>query len=182
MKLNHWLATAGAIVLVAGASFAQVGSTPQIYSEMVPPDKGTAEIGLSFAAVLDQSGGGTSQDLSLRYLPYLDRNIQVGGGLTYSHYSGHTYTAIEGVANYNFMPKGDASVSRTVPYAGLALGTAHSKTDGGSDNDTHWGAQVGAKHFLTHDVSVFAELNYRKYNDSDIDRTVLFIGLNTYLR
>jgi hypothetical protein len=183
MKMTHWLATASATLLVAGASFAQVGSTPQVYSEMVPPDKGTAEVGISFAAVLDQSGGGTSQDLSLHYLPYLNRNVQIGGGLSYSHDSdGYTATSIEAIASYNFMPADASSVSRTVPYAGLAAGTSHLKYDGDTSNVTHWGAQGGVKHFISNDVSLFAELNYRKYNKGNGNQTVLLIGLNTYLR
>ncbi|HEY3413621.1 MAG TPA: outer membrane beta-barrel protein [Armatimonadota bacterium] len=183
MKMTHWLAAASATVLVAGASFAQIGSTPQVYSEMVPPDKGTAEVGIAFNAVLHQSGGGTSQSLNLRYLPYLNRNVQVGGGLAYSHVSGgDTFTSIEAVANYNFMPQESTAVSRTVPYAGAAIGTSHVKTGGNSDNVSHWGLQGGVKQFISNDVSLFAEINYRKYNKGNGNQTLLLIGLNTYLR
>ena len=184
MKMIHLLATASATILVAGASFAQIGSTPQVYSEMVPPDKGTAEVGIAFNAVLHQSGGGTAQSLDVRYLPYLNRNVQVGGALTYNHSSGgYTATAFNLIANYNFIPQGETAVSRTVPYAGAAIGTSHVKVSGGSsDTVSDWGLQGGVKQFISNDVSLFAELNYRKYNKGNGNQTLLLIGLNTYLR
>jgi len=182
MKMDHLLVTAGALALVAAASFAQVGSRPQVYSEMVPPDKGTAEVGVAFSAVLHQSDGSTSQNLRLQYLPYLNRNVQVGGALDYQHASGLTTTSFEAIGNYNFMPKEATSVSRTVPYAGLAFGTSHRNADGDSDNMTHWGMQGGVKQFISNDVSLFGELNYRKYNKGGGNETVFLVGLNTYLR
>lgn len=184
MKMGHLLAAAGVLTLVSAASFAQVGSKPQVYSEMVPPDKGTAEVGIAFNAVLDQSGGGKSQSLDVRYLPYLDRNVQAGGALTYNHVSGGiTATAFNLIANYNFMPKEETSVSRTVPYLGAAVGTSHVKVSGeSSDTVSDWGVQGGVKQFISNDVSLFAEVNYRKYNKGNGNQTLLLIGLNTYLR
>jgi hypothetical protein len=183
MKMGQLLVAAGVLTLVSAASFAQVGSRPQIYSEMVPADKGTAEIGISVNAVLDQSGGGKSQAINLRYLPYLNRNVQAGAGLNYSHFSGgNTFTSVEGVVLYNFMSTDAASVTRTVPYAGASIGTSHVSGDGNSDNVFSWGLQGGAKHFISNDVSLFGEINYRKYNQGNGSKTVLLIGLNTYLR
>lgn len=183
MKITHWLATAGAVALVAGASMAQVGSRPQVYSEMVPPDKGTAEVGIAFTAILHQSGGGHAEALDLKYLPYLNRNIQLGGAVTYTHVSGgDTASSYELRGDYNFISPDSAAVSRTVPYAGLAIGGSHVKFAGETTNATEWGVQGGVKHFISNDVSLFAEVNYRKFNKGGGNRTLLLIGLNTYLR
>jgi hypothetical protein len=184
MRIAHLLAAAGALTLVSAASFAQVGSTPQVYSEMVPPDKGTAEVSVSLSTTLHAlDGADKTTAFGVSYLPYLNRNIQVGGGLTYADMgSGYKTTGVQAIANYNFVSATETTVSRTVPYAGLAVGTTHVKQPGDSKDVTSWGAQAGVKQFITHDISLFAELNYRKLNKGMGNETQLFVGLNTYLK
>lgn len=184
MRIAHLLATAGALTLVGAASFAQVGSTPQVYSEMVPPDKGTAEVSIALSTTLHAlDGADKTTKVGVSYLPYLSRNIQVGAGVGYADMgAGYKTTSFEAIANYNFVSSTETTVSRTVPYVGLALGTTHIKQPGNSDNVSRWGGQAGVKQFITHDISLFAELNYRKLNKGFGTETELFVGLNTYLR
>lgn len=180
MKIMHMLASAGLLVAVTATSFAQVGARPQIYSDVVPPDKGTAEVGLSLDARFTKPSG---QTLRVRYLPYLNRQVQLGGQLSYDHSSGFSGGFLTLVGNYNFVPgpSTDYATNRTVPYAGLALGTSY-----GDENGTVYGAQVGVKHFVTNDVSLFGELEYRRTSDDDIygrkNSTHLVVGISTYLR
>jgi hypothetical protein len=176
MKIMHLLASAGLLASVAATSFAQVGARPQIYSDVVPPDKGTAEVGLSFSAKLDKPSG---QSLRLKYLPYLSRQVQVGGELSYDHAGGFSGGFLNLIGNYNFVPKAstDYAINRTIPYVGLAAGVSY-----GDENGSDYGAQVGVKHFLTNDVSLFGELQWRHLTDPDDDTTALILGLSTYLR
>jgi hypothetical protein len=176
MKIMHLLASAGLLASFAATSFAQVGARPQIYSDVVPPDKGTAEVGLALSAYLDKP---SSQSLDVKYLPYLSRQVQIGGELSYEHASGFSGGFLNLIANYNFVPSAstDYAINRTIPYLGLALGTSFGDFDGSS-----YGAQAGVKHFLTNDVSLFGELQWRHFSDPDDDATRLLIGLSTYLR
>ncbi|HEY3269096.1 MAG TPA: outer membrane beta-barrel protein [Armatimonadota bacterium] len=194
MKLTYVLAVAG--LCASTAAFAQVGSRPQIYSDVTPPEAGTAEIGIALNAKLDKP---SNQSMRVSFLPYLNRNVQVGGGLTYTHQSGYdvgagestvyvdssTMYTVDLLANYNFVSASDAVTSRTVPYAGVGFSYIHAKSGDVSAHATGWGAQGGVKHFITNDVSVFGELNYRRYDktiDENKDEWKFFVGLNTYLR
>jgi hypothetical protein len=176
MKIMHLLASAGLLVAVTATSFAQVGARPQIYSDVVPPDKGTAEVGLSFSANLDKP---SSQSLDVKYLPYLSRQVQLGGELTYDHVGSFSGGFLSLIGNYNFVPaaSADYAVNRTIPYVGLALGVSYGDFDGSA-----YGAQAGVKHFVTNDVSLFGELQWRHTSDPDDDNTRLVIGIATYLR
>lgn len=168
--------TAGLLAITATSAFAQVGARPQIYSDVVPPDKGTAEVGLAIDARLNDP---TGISLDLKYLPYLNRNVQLGGALSYFNFDeGTDGGMLEVRADYNFVPPASEEVAykRTIPYAGLALGTTFGDLDGSS-----WGVQGGAKHFITNDVSVFGELRWRDYSEGDDDLR-LMIGLSTFLR
>lgn len=176
MKIMHMLASAGLLAAVTASSFAQVGARPQIYSDVVPPDKGTTEIGLSAIANLSKP---TSQSIQLKYLPYLNRQVQVGGELSYDHASGFSGGTLSLIGNYNFVPNAttDYATNRTIPYVGVALGTGYGDVDGSA-----YGLQGGVKHFLTNDVSLFAELQWRHYSEGDDDNTAIVVGINTYLR
>lgn len=183
MRISHLLAT-GILAAMAGTAFAQVGARPQIYSDVVPPDRGTSEIGLSLDWRLNSPSATT---LDARFMPYLNRQVQVGGGLTYMHSSGFSGGFVEARANYNFVPNAteDFATNRTVPYAGVGFGVSFGDASG-----TAYGVQGGVKHFLTNDVSVFAELRYRHFSDStnflaggsNRNDTRLLLGINTYLR
>jgi len=176
MKFMHMLASVGLLAAVTASSFAQVGARPQIYSDVVPPERGTAEIGLAFSANLDKP---SSQSLDLKYLPYLNRQVQIGGEFSYDHAGSFSGGFLNLIGNYNFVPNAttDYAINRTIPYVGLAAGISYGDYDG-----SVWGAQAGVKHFLTNDVSLFAELQWRDFSDTDDDNTRLLVGINTYLR
>lgn len=178
MRIKNILATATVLAVTASAAFAQIGARPQIESEMVPPDKGTAEIGLGIQANLQSP---SAWNIDLKFLPYLNRNLQIGGNLNYQKFSGFSGGFVEARADWNFMSQDNTMVRRTVPYSGLAVGTSFGDFDGSA-----WGVQGGVKHFLTNSVALFAEINWRKFSKTqgtgrDND-TRLLIGLNTYLR
>lgn len=176
MKIMHILASASLLVAVTATSFAQVGSRPQLYSDVVPPAKGTTEIGLALNANLSKP---TSQSVQVKYLPYLNRQVQVGGELSYDHVGSFSGGTLSLIANYNFVPSASTNyaTNRTIPYAGVALGTGYGDVDGSA-----YGVQGGVKHFLTNDVSLFAEVQWRHYSEGDSDNTAIVAGINTYLR
>ncbi len=178
MNIKRMLATLGVLAIAGSAAFAQVGSRPQVYSDMVPPDKGTAEIG--FGGFLEL-GGDNAWALNLRYLPYLNRNLQLGGDLSYTDSgSGGDYGTLTLRSDWNFVPSAsqDFAVKRTIPYVGLGIGF----DIGDSDNDTAFDVHGGIKHFITNDVSVFGELRARLDDNDASSDVMLFFGLNTYLR
>jgi hypothetical protein len=175
------LAVASVMTFAAQSASAQldVGARPQIYSEMVPPDRGTAEIGFAFSSRLTRPSA-TSLDLS--YLPYLNRNIQVGGRLNYITGTGIGSAGaltLRGV--YNFVSPTAATTGRTVPYVGLFTGFGF----GDARDAWLWGVNGGVKHFISNDISVFAELNWENLGVRGAGRdndTYILAGLNTYLR
>jgi len=174
--MKHMLATLSMVALAGTAAFAQVGARPQVYSDMVPPDQGTAEVGLAGNVSF---GDDTTWQVSLRYLPYLNRNVQLGGDLTYADYGSFDAGFITLRADWNFVPAADEefATKRTVPYVGAGIGF----DIGDSDEDTAFDVHGGLKHFVTNDVSVFGELRVR-LDDNDASDAVLFFGINTYLR
>lgn len=177
MNIKRMLATLGVLAIAGTAAFAQVGARPQIYSDVVPPERGTAEVGLSVDAKLDSP---SSFGIGIRYLPYLNRQVQLGGSLDYVNFKdGPDGGWLELRADYNFVPNATSEFAykRTIPYAGAALGVSFGDYDGSS-----WGLQGGVKHFITNDVSVFGELRYRDFSKGDNDDFRLLIGLSTFLR
>lgn len=178
MNIKRMLATLGVLAIAGSTAFAQVGSRAQVYSDMVPPDKGTAEIGLGGYLEL---GGDNGWALNLRYLPYMNRNLQIGGDLSYVD-SGTGYDAgtLTLRADWNFVPAAsvDFAVKRTVPYVGLGVGF----DIGDGDNDTAFDIHGGVKHFITNDVSIFGELRGRLDDNDASSDVMLWFGINTYLR
>lgn len=96
----------------------------------------------------------SSQDLTLRWAPFLNPHIQYGVELTADHVShSRIFGNVGALANYYFKALGTA---RTLPYAGLSLGTSY----GFAHNDIAYGAQAGIKQFLNRNVALFAELQW----------------------
>jgi opacity protein-like surface antigen len=161
-------------LILAGVVMAAVSLQAARAQDFAVPDKGDAEIGLSGYIDID-SDSEEETNVSLSYLPYWTRNIQAGASLNYFDVGDYSAWGAEIRADYNLV--GADTAMPTVPYAGLALG--YWDPDG-ADSQTGWGAQIGVKHFLSNNVSVFAEVRYRDWEDYDY--TSLFFGLNAYLR
>lgn len=177
MNIKRMLATLGVLAIAGSAAFAQVGSRPQVYSDMVPPDKGTTEIGLGGYI---NFGGDNDWAVNLRYLPYLNRNVQLGGDLRYEDAGSSDNGTLTLRGDWNFVSSADEdfAVKRTVPYVGVGVGF----DIGDGDNDTAFDIHGGLKHFITNDVSVFGEIRARLDDNENDSDAVLYFGINTYLR
>jgi len=155
MRVSTWLAAATMVFAVAGIASAQ-GVTPTL-------DKGTTEYALRGNIHFNSP---SSQDITVRWAPFIDRNWQWGVDLSASHIksehdeSGHkiagtgTTGFVGAIGNYHFR---SATEGPLVPYVGAALGT----TFGSGSNSTVWGFQGGVKYFLTTNVALIGELDWR---------------------
>ena len=177
------LSAASLLVVVSGASFAQFGD-----SEITPPDKGTAEVSLGLNAQLMSP---TDISLQLSYAPYLNRNLQVGGQLSYyrqdSSGEGSDYSqwGLGVTATYNFVAA-EGPVARMIPYAGIGLGYAKADAGDWDEDATMWTVFGGVKQFLTPSVALYGQLGWSKaseeiYRDGEKDELRLIVGLSTYL-
>ncbi|HOC32114.1 MAG TPA: hypothetical protein PKK84_07735 [Armatimonadota bacterium] len=178
------LSAASLLVVVSGASFAQFGS-----GEITPPEKGTAEVSLGLNAQLMSP---SDISLQLSYAPYLNRNLQVGGQLSYYRADGsgsdpdYTQWGLGATATYNFVaPEGP--VSRMIPYAGIGLGYVKADAGDWDDDATMWTVFGGVKQFISEDVALYGQLAWSKaseeiYRDGEKDELRLMVGLSTYLK
>jgi hypothetical protein len=149
---------------LATASRAQAPLNPLL------PTTGTREIGFSGRLGIDPN---SDFILNLKYGPFLNPNLQVGGTVEFTDPDpGGSFYNLGGFANYHF-----PGTSAALPYVGVFLGYADgSNTDG----DVAYGVQGGVKYFLNSTVSAFGEIRYR--DNGDDNNTDLVFGLNVYLR
>lgn len=120
------------------------------------PDRGTVEYSLNGTIHLSAPG---AQLINVGYKPFLNPNWQWGVEFGYRHVrGGDSIGSIAGVLNYYFRTAG---TGRTLPYAGIILGTTF-----GDSSDFAYGAQGGVKHFITSNVALTAELQWRHNEDA----------------
>jgi hypothetical protein len=100
----------------------------------------------------------SSQDVSIRYAPMLSDRLQWGIDFSY-HNNGGSYGSVAGLGNYYF----GQNDRPTRPYLGVAVGT----TFGDMGDCLEWGAQGGVKHFVSPNVALTGELQFRRMGDMD---------------
>lgn len=141
------------------------------------PTKGTREISVGGNFEFEPTD---SYALNASYGPFLNPNVQVGGGLGFAKGGGTKSTTYGVFANYHF-----PTASATLPYVGAFFGG--NNTDNPrplkDNNSTAYGLQAGIKHFLSANVAGFGELQYRDTNTKGVDNIIrLQFGLAVYLR
>lgn len=89
-----------------------------------------------------------------------------------------TIYSLLGQVNYNFFRPS----SLIVPYAGIQLGFSGYDVAGFDDTAFSFGAQGGAKFFVSEDLSINGELNYMvtTTDPDDVKTTSLLVGLSYY--
>ena len=94
-----------------------------------------------------------------------------------------TALQIDARVNYHFLTSG-----MIIPYVGPAFGLTHTRieADGFDESDTgvQFGGQVGAKSFLTENVALTTEFNFRRSAGLEADYTQLtvFAGISYFWR
>lgn len=156
------------------ASVAATAAQAQVAPNPTLPGAGVRE--LSFSGQL-ASRPTDSYDIQVRYGPFQDSRLQVGGELGLGKVPGVRTTALGVFANYHF-PRAAAQL----PFMGLYLGTINHKGDG-SSSSTVWGFQSGIKYFLNSAVAVTPQLVYRKPGKSHLAETLaLQASISLFLR
>ena len=105
---------------------------------------------------------------------FMTDEVQLSGNLMLMEAEGMKSMAFEGQGRYHFILEGQ----EYVPYVGAQLGTFNMDSDYGSESAMSYGFLGGAKYFISEDLSLNLEYNYKNvmYDSGDITITTLTVG------
>jgi hypothetical protein len=168
MKVTQWLVAATLLVTVGGIAKAQDAVTL--------PDKGTTEWNIAGNIGFDDNQG---WNLNARWAPFVSRNFQWGIDFNVQDGPGFDTSGFIGaLVNYYF--RGSSDTGNVLPYLGAGIAAAYGDFDG-STYDLHG----GLKYFVSSDVAITGELQWRKFSDAitfggDDSSTTLNLGISVF--
>jgi hypothetical protein len=166
MKVTQWLVAATLLFTVGGIASAQ---------EVTLPDKGTTEWNISGNIGFDDDQG---WNLNGRWAPFVSRNLQWGIDANIQDGPGFDTSGFIGaLVNYYF--RSDSDTGNVLPYIGVGIAAAYGDFEG-STYDIHG----GLKYFVSSDVAVTGEVQWRKFSDDlsfgDDSSTTLNLGISVF--